>query len=64
MMLNNLITILKSLPLDNIEAAVSDPTNLSKDAAVVEDIIVTAMPGLPGEIVASIAQLLVIWIYG
>jgi hypothetical protein len=59
----NLSAIIEGLPLDDIEAAINDPTNLGKEAQVVEDIISLAMPNLTGTIITILISLFVNWVY-
>lgn len=61
--LANLPSLIAGLPLADIEAAINDPTNLGNVAAVVEDIITTAMPGLEGAAIAALVSLFVAWVY-
>ena len=58
-----LLGLLTALPLNDIEAAITDPSNLGKEATVAEDIIVVAMPGLSGAVVAALVRLFVTWVY-
>lgn len=60
MTLQGLIT---ALPLNDIEAAMQDPTNLGNESKAAEDIIVAAMPGLTGAVIAALVQLFVAWVY-
>lgn len=55
--------LLAALPVDDIVAAIQDPSNLGKQAQVAEDAIVIAMPGLSGALVAALVQLFVVWVY-
>jgi hypothetical protein len=61
--LENLSGIIGGLPLADIEAAINDPTNLGKEAAVIKDIIAEAMPNLSGTIVIILIGLFVNWVY-
>jgi hypothetical protein len=61
--LENLSGIIDGLPLADIEAAILDPSNLGKEATVVEDIIMLAMPNLTGTIVTILISLFVNWVY-
>jgi hypothetical protein len=61
--LANLSNLVASLPLATIEAAINDPTNLSKQALVVEDIISDAVPGIDGVILIILVSLFVNWVY-
>lgn len=63
MTLQGLATIVSSLPLSDIEAAIQDPSSLGNEAKVAEDIIVAAMPGLTGAVIAALVQLFVAWVY-
>ena len=58
-----LLGLLTALPLNDIEAAILDPSNLGKEALVAEDIIAVAMPGLSGAVVSALVQLFVAWVY-
>lgn len=58
-----LLGLLAALPESDIEAAIKDPTNLGKQAAVAEALIVAAMPGLDGAVIAALVQLFVAWVY-
>lgn len=55
--------LLTALPLNDIEAAMQDPSNLGNESKVAEDIIVAAMPGLTGAVIAALVQLFVVWVY-
>ena len=55
--------LLTALPVDDIVAAVRNPSSLGNEAKVAEDIIVIAMPGLSGAVIAALVQLFVVWVY-
>ena len=63
MSLGSLSALIDGLPLSDIEAAISDPSNLGKVATVAEDIIVAAMPGIDGAVIAALVSLFVAWVY-
>lgn len=52
-----------ALPESDIVAAIQDPSNLGKEAQVAEDLIVAAMPGLTGTLLALLVQIFVAWVY-
>ena len=55
--------LLTALPLNDIEAAIKDPSSLGNEAKVAEAIIIAVMPGLSGAVIAALVQLFVIWVY-
>lgn len=63
MTLGSILGVIAGLPLEDIEAAINDPTNLGKEAKIVEDIISVAMPGLDGMVVSALVSLFVSWVY-
>ena len=63
MNIQSIINIVTALPTNDLQAAFDDPTNLGKEAKVVEDIISAAMPGLDGAIVVALVSLLVTGVY-
>ena len=54
---------LTALPVNDIVAAIQDPSNLGKEATVAEDLIVVAMPGLNGAVIAALVQLFVVYVF-
>lgn len=60
--MGGLLTLLTGLPLEDIEAAILDPTNLGKEAKVVENILAVAVPGLGGEVGSTLVALFVVWV--
>ena len=59
----NLEGVLTALPVNDIVAAIKDPSSLGNESKVAEDLIVVAMPALPGAVVAALVQLFVVWVY-
>ena len=59
----NLEGVLTALPVNDIVAAIQDPSSLGNESKVAEDLIVAAMPGLSGAVVAALVQLFVVWVY-
>lgn len=59
----NIGAVLTNLPSDEIVAAMQDPTNLGKEAAIAESLIGLTMPGLPGAVLAALVALFVAWVY-
>lgn len=55
--------LVSALPEGDIVAAIQNPSNLGNEAQVAEDIIVAAMPGLAGTVIAALVQLFVVWVY-
>ena len=55
--------ILTALPVDDIVAAMQDPTNLGNEAKVAEDAVSVAVPGLAGPVAAALIALFVAWVY-
>lgn len=59
----SLASILTTLPVDDIVAAMQDPTNLGKEAKVAEDAVSEAVPGVAGPVAAALIALFVAWVY-
>lgn len=59
----SIIDIINSLPLEDIEAALANPTSLEADSAVIKDIISVACPLISGTIINILVTLFVQWVY-
>lgn len=59
----SLTNVLSSLPIEDIEAAIGDQSNLGKEAEVVKDIIAITLPGLDGMLVSLLITFFVAWVY-
>lgn len=55
--------LLTALPVDDIIAAMQDPSNLGKEAKVAEDAVSLAVPGIAGPLLAALIALFVAWVY-
>jgi hypothetical protein len=55
--------VLTTLPVDDIVAAMKDPSNLGKEAKVAEDLVGTFAPGIAGPVAAALIALFVAWVY-
>lgn len=59
----DILSFITALPIEDIQAAVADPRNLSKDSTVVKDIISTAMHGIDGVVIDALITVFVYAVY-